>query len=204
MKFCNQDEFLNHLLVTEAEQDNPCSKCNADCCGPVPFTFDHLQSIFKKYGKTPEFKKRFNKTKTMMISSASSEWISELKDFLIDNYSTSVSENQEVKFINSQDIIVIDLKNDDDPRNVDLEYLWDYKFRASWKRLEQIVRMTDFTNLEAVMRVYDVLDKLWVIKKTVSTCCKHRWKWKICNRPSKTTDESRPFPCTNKRRWLWA
>ncbi len=115
-----------------------------------------------------EFKKRFNKTKTMMISSASSEWISELKDFLIDNYSTSVSENQEVKFINSQDIIVIDLKNDDDPRNVDLEYLWDYKFRASWKRLEQIVRMTDFTNLEAVMRVYDVLDKLWVIKKIES------------------------------------
>ncbi len=51
---------------------------------------------------------------------------------------------------------------------VDLEYVWDYKFIASWKRLEQIVRMTDFWNLEAVMRVYDVLDKLWVIKKIES------------------------------------
>ena len=28
--------------------------------------------------------------------------------------------------------------------------------------------MTDFTNIEAVMRVYDVLDKLWVIRKVES------------------------------------
>lgn len=38
------------------------------------------------------------------------------------------------------------------------------EFRATWKRLEQIVRMTDFDNKEAIMRVYDVMDKLWVIK----------------------------------------
>jgi hypothetical protein len=37
-------------------------------------------------------------------------------------------------------------------------------FKATWERLEQIVRMTDFENKEAVMRVYDVLDKMWVIK----------------------------------------
>jgi len=39
------------------------------------------------------------------------------------------------------------------------------QFRAKWVRLEQIVRMTDFDNKEAIMRVYDVMDKLWVIKE---------------------------------------
>jgi hypothetical protein len=60
------------------------------------------------------------------------------------------------------------LRNDEDPNNVEIEYIWDYKFKATWKRLEQIVRMTDFSNIEAVMRVYDVLDKLWIIKKIQS------------------------------------
>jgi hypothetical protein len=39
------------------------------------------------------------------------------------------------------------------------------KFKASGKRLEQIVRMTDFENGEAVMRVYNVLDKMGVIRE---------------------------------------
>jgi hypothetical protein len=60
--------------------------------------------------------------------------------------------------------MIFDLKNNVDPRKVIVEYLWDMKFKASWERLEQIIRMTDFTNKEAVMRVYDVLDKMWVIR----------------------------------------
>lgn len=115
-----------------------------------------------------EFKTKFKKDKIMMISSASHEWIDYLKDFLIDNYSTNIADNEEIKFLNPEYIRIIDLKNDDDPRNIDLEYVGWYIFKASWKRLEQIVRMTDFTNLEAVMRVYDVMDKLWVIKKIES------------------------------------
>jgi len=39
------------------------------------------------------------------------------------------------------------------------------KFQAFNDRLEQIVRMTDFENKEAVMRVYDVLEKMMVIKE---------------------------------------
>jgi hypothetical protein len=37
-------------------------------------------------------------------------------------------------------------------------------FRARWERLEQIVRMTDFENRDAIMRVYDILEKMWVTK----------------------------------------
>lgn len=112
-----------------------------------------------------EFKKKFKKKQIFVISAATGEWIEKLKDYLIDNYTTSLIENQEVKFINEKDLKVIDIKFHEDPKHIDLEYLWDFKFKASGKRLEQIVRMTDFDNLEAVMRVYDVLDKLWVIKK---------------------------------------
>ncbi len=112
-----------------------------------------------------EFSKRFNKKKVFVISAATGEWIEKLKDYLIDNFSTSVVEHEQIKFINQEELRVIDLKQVEDPKNVELEYMGDYLFKASGKRLEQIVRMTDFSNDEAVMRVYDVLDKLWVIKK---------------------------------------
>ncbi|MDP5039109.1 MAG: GTPase ObgE [Candidatus Gracilibacteria bacterium] len=115
-----------------------------------------------------EFRNKFKKDKIIMISSASHEGIEELKDFLIDNYSTNILENDEIKFVNPEYIRIIDLKNDDNPKNIELEYIGDYIFTASGKRLEQIVRMTDFTNLEAVMRVYDVMEKLGVIKKIES------------------------------------
>ena len=57
--FKDQTEYLTNLLKTEELQDNPCSKCDGDCCGPVPFKFQDLEDIFKKYSKVPEFKKRF-------------------------------------------------------------------------------------------------------------------------------------------------
>lgn len=115
-----------------------------------------------------EFKKKFKKKQIFVISAATWEWIQQLKDYLIDNYSTSVIDNEQIKFINESELKLIDLKYVEDPKHVDLEYIWDYKFVASGKRLEQIVRMTNFDNIEAVMRVYDVLDKLWVIKKVES------------------------------------
>ncbi len=115
-----------------------------------------------------EFQKRFWKKQTFVISSATWEWVDELKDHLITNYTTAWQYNKEDIFINQEELKVIDLREEDDPRNISFEYLWDYIFSASGKRLEQIVRMTDFQNPEAVMRVYDVLEKLGVIKKIES------------------------------------
>lgn len=59
LKFKDLPDYLKNILENEPEQDLPCSKCNGDCCGPVPFKFSELEYIFKKYGKNPEFKKRF-------------------------------------------------------------------------------------------------------------------------------------------------
>ena len=50
------------------------------------------------------------------------------------------------------------------PKRFNLEYVEWHKFKATWARLEQIVRMTDFSNLEAIARVYDVMEKIGLIK----------------------------------------
>jgi len=80
---------------------------------------------------------------------------------LIDNYSTQIEENAEEQV---SELKVYDLKKSVDPKKVDVSYIGDLKFEAKWVRLEEIVRMSDFTNLEAVMRVYDVLEKMGVMK----------------------------------------
>jgi len=110
-----------------------------------------------------EFKKKYPNKKVFVISSATREGVDELVDYLIDNYSKkeeNIEKNDEV-----EEIKVFDLKQNSDPKKVDIEYLGNYKFKASGERLEQIVRMTDFDNKEAVMRVYDVLEKMGVMKK---------------------------------------
>lgn len=129
--------------------------------------WDLLDNEMKDFIKK-EFLKKYKKDKVFIISRATWEWISELKDFLIDNYTTSLQNNNEVKFVNEKDLKIIDLREEEDPRNVEFSYEWDYRFVASGKRLEQIVRMTDFSNEEAVARVIDVLDKLWVLRKIQS------------------------------------
>ena len=109
-----------------------------------------------------EFKTKHPNKKVFLISSATWDGIDELTDYLIDEYATKeveivldTDEQPEVKFY--------DLKNKVDPRKVKVSYEWDLLFKAHWERLEQIVRMTDFDNMEAVMRVYNVLDKMRVI-----------------------------------------
>ncbi len=114
-----------------------------------------------------EFKTTYPDIKTFMISAATWEWIEELKDFLVKNYSRKEDTTHEFKELweNAAEHTLFDLRQEnDDPRNIQVEYLGDLQFKASWARLEQIVRMTDFENGEAIMRVYDVLDKMWVIR----------------------------------------
>ena len=112
-----------------------------------------------------EFVKKYWEKKFFVVSSASSIWLSELKDYLIDNYAEKAHIVDEHR---DEDFTVYNLKDSSNARDVDVSYIWDLLFEAKWDRLEQIVRMTNFDNFEAVMRVYDVLDKLWVIKKVES------------------------------------
>ncbi len=136
---------------------------------------DLLDDEMKDY-IVSEFKKKYNK-EVFVISAATWEWIEELIDFLIDNYSREKiieTTEEEVK-----EIKIYDLKSNRNPKAVDVEYIWDFKFKASWERLEQIIRMTDFENKEALLRVYDVLDKLWVmriIEPELKSILEETWK----------------------------
>ena len=130
---------------------------------------DLLDNEMKEY-IISEFKKKFKKD-VFIISAATWEWIQELKDYLIDNYSTvriiswgCPNNNPNDNIEKDSEIKIYNLKNKKNPKQVDLKYIWDLIFEAKGERLEQIVRMTDFTNREAVLRVYDVLDKMMVIK----------------------------------------
>lgn len=112
-----------------------------------------------------EFSKNHPDKKYFIISAATGKGLDELKDYLVENFlpePVPVKTELEIQ----EEVTVFDLTSDGvDPKRVSTEYLGDMKFKASWKRLEQIVRMTDFENGEAVMRVYNVLDKMGVIRE---------------------------------------
>lgn len=114
-----------------------------------------------------EFAAKYPKKKIFLISSATWEWIDELTDYLIDEYALDINDvitDKTEEELKDSAVKFYDLKNKKDPRKVEVTYEWDLLFEAHWERLEQIVRMTDFDNMEAVMRVYNVLDKMMVIR----------------------------------------
>jgi len=127
---------------------------------------DLLDSEMKKFILW-EFKKRYPNKKVFIISSATWEWVEELKDYFIDNFAKQ-SEETDLKEKNIKIISLFDDDSDKDARNTVLKYLWNYEFEATWNRIEQIVRMTDFSNPEAVSRVIDILEKIWIMKKIES------------------------------------
>ena len=111
-----------------------------------------------------EFKKKYKKKQIFMISSSTWEGIEELVDYLTENY----SKEKEIKIdkdIDDNEMKIYNLDKKTDPKKFNLKYIWDYTFECKWKRIEQIVRMTDFSNKEAIMRVYDVLEKQWIMKE---------------------------------------
>ena len=127
---------------------------------------DLLDSEMKKFILW-EFKKRYPNKKVFIISSATWEWVEELKDYFIDNFAKQ-SKETDLKEKNIKIISLFDDDSDKDARNTVLKYLWNYEFEATWNRIEQIVRMTDFSNPEAVSRVIDILEKIWIMKKIES------------------------------------
>lgn len=111
-----------------------------------------------------EFKKKYKNKEVFIISSATGEWIEWLVDFMIDKYSLDWGQTKTIEE-DKEEMKVFDLKKSTNPKDFTIKYIWDLKFKVSWERIEQIIRMTDFENREAVIRVYDVLDKMWIMKK---------------------------------------
>jgi GTPase len=115
-----------------------------------------------------EFTKKYPEKTVFCISAATWDWVEELIDYLIDNFAhnephlESLVEGEEEG--SEKEVKIYDLKDQVDPKKTTVVSLGEMKFKASGERLEQIVRMTDFDNSEAVLRVYDVLEKMMVIR----------------------------------------
>jgi GTP-binding protein len=77
---------------------------------------DLLDEEMKKF-LLGEFKKKYKKKKIFLISSATSEGLAELKDFLVDSYS-SFEENN-TGDTKEEKMVIYDLRNqeDEDPKN---------------------------------------------------------------------------------------
>ena len=113
-----------------------------------------------------EFSKKYPDKKYFIISAATGEGLPELKDYLVKNVIPLSQPFPQGENWEGAERKIFDLRDMwEDPKRVSVEYIWNLQFRATGARLEQIVRMTDFENHEAVMRVYNVLDKMWVINE---------------------------------------
>lgn len=87
--------------------------------------------------------------------------MSELKDFLIDNFASDTDEDK--RQIDTKHII--DLREEVDPNAYTIEEIEDYTYRLYGKRIQQIVRMSEPSNSEATSRIYDVLQKRNVLRE---------------------------------------
>jgi len=110
-----------------------------------------------------ELEKVTGKKTIMVISAGAFMGIDTLKDYLINHYVQDTAEQMPNDMIDATR--VYDLKDKKDANDYKLIYKGDSVFEIKGERLEQIVRMTNMNNFEAVMRVYDVLEKLHITQK---------------------------------------
>ena len=133
----------------------------------IVLTKSDLLDLEMKEHILEEFTKKYPEQTVFCISAATGEWVEELIDYLIDNFAhdEEKGENEDIsEESDEKEVKLYDLKDQVDPKKTSVKSLGEMKFEASWERLEQIVRMTDFDNAEAVLRVYDVLEKMMVIR----------------------------------------
>jgi len=72
-----------------------------------------------------EFKKKYKIKKVFVISSVTQEGIEEIKDYLVDNYSVSLTQEEQEELLKEKndEIKVYNLKENEDTRNIKVEYV---------------------------------------------------------------------------------
>jgi GTP-binding protein len=119
---------------------------------------DEIVALSKKLAKHFKGKKYF------AISAAGFQGIDELKDFLISEYAgkSLVPENGDGE---DTPMKFYDLKDFQKSDSFRITKTGEREITVTGERIEQIVRMTDMKNFEAVARVYDILAKLHILTK---------------------------------------
>lgn len=134
-----------------------------------------------------EMKLHFEESTGKKVALTISAWayirIDTLKDLLIESIpekkrETVVVTEDEEGYIQetrewgdeeNDDIRIYDLKRVHDPKRFTISRIDAANFEVKWERIEEIVRMTNMQYTEWVNRVYDVMEKLGIIRKIKST-----------------------------------
>ncbi len=109
------------------------------------------------------FEKKTGKKVAMTLSAGAYIRIDALKDLLI----TLIPEKPQPSeaSVSNTSVKHYDLKKTHDPKRYQLERLDDGDFRVTGERIEEIARMTDTRYTDGVGRVYDVMEKLGIMRK---------------------------------------
>jgi len=118
--------------------------------------------------KTKNLAKKFKGKKYFVISAAGYQGIDELKDFLIEEVSlkSHMIDNQVLPDNEKEkEIKLYDFKDIGKSDAFKIIRQSETEFVIEGERIEQIVRMTNMQNFEAVARVYDIMAKLHILTK---------------------------------------
>lgn len=131
---------------------------------------DHLQEMVKN------FEKATKKQVAMTLSAGAYIHIDELKDLLIEKIPENTQSEETPQEWEVQ-IRSYDLKKSSDPKRCHIERLDDGDFRVTGQRIEEIARMTDTRYTDGVGRVYDVMDKLGVMRRVKLMLTEELTQW---------------------------
>lgn len=114
------------------------------------------------------FEKETGKKVALTISAWAYIRIDELKDLIIKEVPEKVRVEEGADAPKLTRTTIYDLKRKIDPRRVNISRREDGDFTVTGERIEEIARMTDTRYVDGVNRVYDVMEKLNVIRKVKS------------------------------------
>jgi GTPase len=129
------------------------------------------------------FEKATGKKVALTISAGAYIRIDALKDLLIESIpekkreTVTITEDEEGYIHETREwweeldetVHVYDLKRAHDPKRFSISRIDENNFEVKWERIEEIVRMTNMQYTEWVNRVYNVMEKLGIIRKIKGT-----------------------------------
>ncbi len=124
------------------------------------------------------FEKATKKKVALTLSAGAYIRVDELKDLLLQRIPEKIREIDEA-WVEKKVLKVYDLKRPADPKRVRVVKREDGDFDVTGERMEEIARMTDLRYIDGVNRVYDVMDKLGVIRKVKAMVVADMTEWKM-------------------------
>ncbi len=120
------------------------------------------------------FEKQTKKKVALTISAGAYIRTDELKDLFLEiipeiPLPREIEEDEEWMLLEAEKedrkVKIYDLKREKDPKRCRIKRIDDKTFEVTGERIEEIVRMTDIRYVDGINRVYDVMERLGVIRK---------------------------------------